>query len=75
LYGFGAIVSNDAPRPSHCFALNGDIFNPECNGMEEVEAAYHNAINRCRLYGPTHFSEILNTINGRCEANKVSAHN
>lgn len=35
-YGFGARVAG-INRPSHCFALNGDIFAPECNGIDGVE--------------------------------------
>jgi hypothetical protein len=31
-------------RPSHCFALNGDIFKPECDGIEGVETVYKNAL-------------------------------
>jgi hypothetical protein len=32
-YGFGAIIPPINARPSHCFALNGDIFNPECDAI------------------------------------------
>lgn len=74
-YGFGGIVTQQIPRPSHCFALNGNIFAPECNGIEGVEAAYRNAIHRTKLHGPTYFNEIIHTINGRCEASEVSAQN
>jgi len=31
-------------RASHCFALNGDIFDPECDGIEGVVSAYQKAI-------------------------------
>ena len=36
VYGFGARVEcNKGKQPaSHCFALNGDIYHPECNGLE-----------------------------------------
>ena len=33
MYGFGGIVPPNK-KVSHCFALNGDIFEPECNGIE-----------------------------------------
>lgn len=68
-YGFGAkIIKSKGVKPSHCFALNGDIFNPECNGIDGVLAAYENCINKCRLYGPTNFAEIISAINARSEA-------
>ena len=59
LYGFGGAVPPYPNRASHCFALNGDIFNPRVNGIEEVKFHYHKALQSLNLYGPTHFSEIL----------------
>lgn len=37
VYGFGGMLP-DTPdnAPSHCFALNGDIFKPEVNGTKGV---------------------------------------
>ena len=62
LYGFGGAIPPYNNRASHCFALNGDIFNPRVNGLDQVIATYQNAIQRCNLYGPTHFSEILKEV-------------
>ena len=67
-YGFGACIPPSHNRGSHCFALNGDIFKPECNGLNGVIEAYKTALNKVQLYGPTHFSEIIAEINGRCDA-------
>ena len=37
VYGFGAkLPSSPDTAASHCFALNGDIFYPEVNGMQGV---------------------------------------
>jgi len=42
LLGFGAKLntgmeaSKGDEADSHCFALNGNIFDPECNGIEGV---------------------------------------
>jgi hypothetical protein len=51
---------NNHPVPSggtsHCFALNGNIFDPECDGLEGVLEAYLNARKNVNFYGPTHFS-------------------
>jgi hypothetical protein len=38
-FGFGAFIPG-MTKVSHCFALNGDIFKPECNGIQGVEQAY-----------------------------------
>jgi len=40
LYGFGGLVPPVTGRASHCFALNGDIFDPECNGIDGVIETY-----------------------------------
>jgi len=34
VYGFGGRLANSpSGQASHCFALNGDIFGPECNQL------------------------------------------
>ena len=54
-------------RASHCFAMNGDIFNPEVEGIEGILSVYRNAIRKCSFYGPTNFAEFLSYINGYCK--------
>jgi hypothetical protein len=49
---------------SHCFALNGNIFKPECNGVDGVLKSYYSAIKKAKLFGGTHFSKILKYVNG-----------
>ena len=71
-FGFGAQINGQV---EHCFALNGDIFHPECNGIEGVIDAYQHAIRNVKLYGPTNFSEILNLIVTYTESLKVSQDN
>jgi hypothetical protein len=68
LYGFGGKLPG-APdsAASHCFALNGDIFYPEVNTVQGVLNAYFASLNKVQLYGPTHFSKILDYVNGFCE--------
>ena len=60
--GFGAKIPPTTHRASHCFAVNGDIFDPECDGIEGVIDSYKNALSKVSLYGPTHFSEVLKLI-------------
>jgi hypothetical protein len=41
VYGFGGIPpSSPDERTSHCFALNGDIYKPEVDGLKGVMKAY-----------------------------------
>jgi len=45
VYGFGGkIPSSPEQAASHCFALNGDIFAPEVNGVHGVLQAYYNSL-------------------------------
>lgn len=47
VYGFGGIVPGSPENTvSHCFALNGDIFAPETNGVKGVMKTYYNAIQK-----------------------------
>jgi vacuolar-type H+-ATPase subunit F/Vma7 len=62
-------------RGSHCFALNGNIFDPECDGLEGILEAYQNSLKHVQLYGPTHFNEILSVVNDMAEHLKVSQSN
>ena len=40
LYGFGGAVAPYYNRASHCFAMNGNIFNPRVDGLESVTFHY-----------------------------------
>ena len=63
--GFGAQING---KVEHCFAMNGDIFNPECDGIDGVVETYKNAIKNVSLYGPSHFSSILDLVNEMTES-------
>lgn len=76
-YGFGALLPEYTTfnKTYHKFALNGLCFNPECNGISEVEKAYMNALHKTTMHGPTNFAEILDEINDRLEICEVSKWN
>jgi hypothetical protein len=61
--GFGATIPPYTQQANHCFALNGNIFDPEVDGIENVVEVYKHAIQRVELYGPTNFAPILNLVN------------
>jgi len=64
--------SNDT---SHCFALNGNIFDPEVDGIEGVEEVYKRAINNVRLSGPTNFAPIMKLVNEMTESMNCTQQN
>jgi hypothetical protein len=71
-FGFGAAIPPYGSLAEHCFALNGDIFNPECDGLDGVMEAYKHAIKKVNLYGPTHFASIIDLVNEMTESMKVT---
>lgn len=66
MLGYGARIPNHTGT-SHCFALNGNIFNPEVDGIDGVEQAYERAIKSVSLGGPTNFAPILKMVNEMTE--------
>ena len=73
--GFGAAIPPYSQQANHCFALNGNIFDPEVDGLDGVIEVYKNAINKVNLYGPTNFSPILRLVNEMTEDLKCSQAN
>ena len=75
VFGYGATVPPSVNRASHCFALNGDIFNPEVDGLEGVQAAYKSALQNVNLYGPTNFAPTLEMVCDMAESARVTQDN
>ena len=71
-FGFGAQVPPVNHRATHCFALNGDIFNPECDGLDGVIEAYRNCIMTVNFYGPTYFSQCIKMMVDYADSERVS---
>ena len=55
--------------------MNGNIFDPRVNNLEEVVQYYKHNLANVNLYGPTHFSSILDTVNNICEADPGNYNN
>jgi hypothetical protein len=66
VYGFGGIVAGSL---SHAFSLTESMENPYVNGVSGVLDRYHQALQKVRLSGPTHFHQI---IDGYCNTFKSS---
>jgi vacuolar-type H+-ATPase subunit F/Vma7 len=52
--------------------LNGDIFNPEVDGLEGVIESYKHAINNINFYGPTYFAPVIKMVVDMAESERVS---
>jgi len=57
-YGFGANINN---IPKHIFNLNFEE-DPNINLIPNVIEVYHNALNKVKLWGPTNFGPIIDTM-------------
>jgi hypothetical protein len=62
VYGFGARLPPTYSHCSHCFACNGNFFDPEVEGVDGVINAYGKTLNSVVLHGPTNFSQIINMV-------------
>lgn len=72
VFGFGAKVPGLKNKVSHCFALNGNIFDPELDEIEGVLECYKNNIENIDFYGPTHFSQIVKLAVDFADYHRVS---
>ena len=61
VFGFGAKLPPGFTHTCHCFALNGDLFDPEVEGVEAVEVAYRHACASLNFHGPTLFAPLIHT--------------
>ncbi|ESO90286.1 hypothetical protein LOTGIDRAFT_178865 [Lottia gigantea] len=59
--GFGAKIPPQFDV-SHEFAVNFNLQNPFCAGIEGVVQAYMNCISQVQLYGPTNASPTINHV-------------
>ena len=57
--GFGAKLPPYYTVASSCFAVNGDIFNPECAGTTGLLETYRNRITCLRPHGPSAYSGVI----------------
>nr|XP_023648670.1 copine-3 isoform X2 [Paramormyrops kingsleyae] len=60
-FGFGAQIP-PTWQVSHEFPLNFNPSNPFCAGIEGIVEAYRKCLPQVRLYGPTNFSPIINSV-------------
>jgi hypothetical protein len=59
VYGFGARLPPSHTVTSDCFALTGDFFDPEVQGVDGIIQAYQRALRVVRLHGPTRLQPII----------------
>lgn len=55
--------------------MNGNICDPECEGLDGVLEAYQKSLKHVELYGPTCFNGVLSMVNTMAEGLEVSQDN
>lgn len=59
VYGFGSKLPPYFETVSHCFAINGDFFNPEIPGIEQLIKHYKNCCKQIKFHGPSAITDLL----------------
>ena len=61
-FGFGGKF-NGSQVVDHCYPLNGNMDDPEIDGIDGILEAYRNVLNNTELWGPTHFHHFIDRLN------------
>lgn len=61
-FGFGAALPPEYAVAEQCFALTGNILQPECNGIEGVIDMYYTALSTVAPYEPCLYAPVLEHI-------------
>jgi len=59
VFGFGAKLPPACTHTCHCFALNGDLFDPEVPSIAAAEDVYRQACTSLTFHGPTMFAPLI----------------
>jgi len=59
VYGFGAKIPPSYSVCSNCFALTGDFFEPEVEGIDGILKAYSRALQVVHFHGPSQLAEVI----------------
>ena len=72
VYGFGAQLLPFNEITSHCFALNGNFFDPETNGIDGVLKTYKKACKSIYFNEPTYFRQIIRLAAEYANSEKIT---
>ena len=73
-YGFGAKV-HPQHQASSCFALTGNMFEPEVQGVHGLLEAYQNAAKTVTYSEPAQLTEMVECVMKRAEGSHINATN
>lgn len=75
VYGFGSKLPPYYNSVSHWFALNGNIFDPEIEGVEGVWEMYKKMIPKIQFHGPSAMAPLIRFIKDYTCYEQISATN
>ena len=73
-YGFGAKV-HPQHNTTHCFALTGNMFEPEVQGVQGLIEVYQNAAKSVTFGQPAQLTQVVETAMKRAEGSHINATN
>ena len=71
-FGFGAKLPPFRNSVSHCFAVNGNIFQPEERGVLNLMQAYIRCVNELTFHGPSAMAPIIRMVINLASEKKIS---
>ncbi len=72
-YGFGGKLPPNYQNSSNCFAMNGNIFQPQVDGLEELIRVFSSSLTQ--EYGLCFLSEMIEKAIEHCEKDQISQQN
>ena len=73
--GFGAKLPPFFSNSSACFAMNGNIFLPECKGIKSLMEVYDSGIRKIQPHGPSAHAEVIRYAAEFTAADEVTQEN
>ena len=61
-FGLGAKMPPFRNSVSHCFAVNGNIFQPEERGITNLMSCYVQCLNNIAFHGPSAMAPLLRFV-------------
>lgn len=71
VYGFGAKLPPYYNSVSHCFALNGNMFDPEIDGVDEICKYYKKKIKKIQFHGPSAMAPLIRFVTEMTSHQKI----
>jgi hypothetical protein len=73
-FGYGAKLPPFKTSVSHCFAVNGNIFNPDERGVLSLMEVYAKCVENVGLHGPSALAPIIRMVQDLASQKEITQH-